>query len=352
MFPSPSVLVRRRRGLVAIGILLGSLPSARTQAAEAIAQAEIAPSPSDNPPAAGSPPPGYSPPPSAAPAAAVEPATPAPSAPAAAPTATAPVDVAQSAQPGPAAPRPYSLAASLSTSILSETNSTSVVTAPLLEGAYAILPSVLVDLTLGFGWLVDNQGLGESTFRAGNPQLSMFYREGLGPWLLRGSLGVTAPLARVPLGPDGRLYESIYNRTLATWGMWNQWLWARDRMAAPLALRADYAFPGGQVLTAEAGLAFLFGVAGGARSNDLVAQMALEALLPLTPSFALCPRLQTVVLSRDSIDRWQSAAGLRGVLSTSAGRFFVMALLNLDEPLGALGGGARWGLHLGKELDL
>jgi hypothetical protein len=347
--------VRRRRDVLLVCLLLGGSSRARAQAAAPLAQPVPPPPvlPEAVPPPASSPPAESSPPPPAS-------AAPTPYQPAAAPPAwevatPAPVAATEAGSSAPVAhaePRPYSLAVSLSTSILSETNATSVVTAPLLEGAYAVVPSVLVDLSLGFGWLVDNQGLGESTFRAGNPLLLGIYREGFGPWRFRGGFGVAAPLARVPLGPDGRLYESIYNRTLASVGMWNLWLWARDHMATPIELRTTYAFPGGQVVSAEVAIALLYGVAGGASGTDLVGQLAVEAELPLSATFALGPRLQTVTLGSASIDRWQSAAALRGILATSAGRFFAMVLLNLDEPLGALGGGARWGFHLGKEIDL
>jgi hypothetical protein len=226
------------------------------------------------------------------------------------------------------------------------------VTSPLIEGDYAVYRHLLVDLTLGFGWMIDNQGLGASTFRAGNPMLSGYYRDEAGPWRFHMGIGVTAPLAHVPLGPDGRLYESIYNRTLASGGMWNQWLWSPDRMAVPLWLGSSHTFAGGQVVVAELDAALVFGATNGASGTDVVDQAALEAHFPLGSMFTLCPRLQTVLLPQASFDRWQSAAALRGVFATQAGRFFAGVLLNLDEPLGALGGGARWGFHLGKEIDL
>ena len=297
------------------------------------------------------PPPGYYPPPGYQPPQAGPASAPYPQAPYA-PPPSAPVVAAQPAPPVVDTPRPYSLGASLSTSIQSETNSTSVVTSPLVEGIYTVHPRILLGLALGFGWLLDNQGLGESTFRAGNPQLSGTYHDTWGPWRYHGGLGVTAPLAHFPPGPDGRLYESIYNRTLASGGMWNQWLWSPDRMAVPLRLGASHAFAGGEVVVAELDAALVFGATHGASGTDVLGQAALEAQLPLGSIFTLCPRLQTVLLPQASFDRWQSAAGLRGVFATKAGRYFAGLLLNLDEPLGALGGGARWGFHLGKELDL
>jgi len=205
---------------------------------------------------------------------------------------------------------------------------------------------------MGFGWLLDNQGLGESTFRAGNPELSAYYHASTGAWRFLAGLGVTAPLAHTTLGPDGRLYAILYNQSMATWGLWNQWLWLTDRMAVPASLRTSYTLPGGQVLALEAAAATVFGVRSRASGTDLLGQVALDARIPIGSMFTLCPRLQTVLLPAASFDRLQSAASLRGVFATRAGRFFAGVLVNLDEPLGIWGGLQRWGLHLGKEIDL
>jgi len=262
--------------------------------------------------------------------------------------------------------RRYSLGATLSNSIATEDNSTSWVSSPLLEGAYAVHRRILVSLALGFGWLVDNQGLGESTFRAGNPQLSGHYHAPYGSWNFDIELGVTAPLAHVPLGLDGRLYAQLYNRTLAMGGMWNQWLWLTDHMAVPAMLRASYTLPHGEVLVLEVAEAMVIGVRGSNQTPyflrfresgislgpDMLNQVALEARIPIGPRFVLVPRVQTVQLPRASIDGRQSAAALRGILVTKHGRFFLGVLVNLDEPIAAQGGIERWGFHLGKEIDL
>jgi hypothetical protein len=297
------------------------------------------------------PPPEATQPPEAPPPEAGPPDAPAARAPAS-PSPEPPIVAAQPSAPASGAARPYSLGATLSSSLLSETNSTSFVTSPLIEGAYALHARVLLDLKLGFAWLLDNQGLGESTFRAGNPQLTGHYHDSAGPWHYDVGLGVTAPLAEVPLGSDGRLYESLYNRTLAMWGMWNQWLWLAGRMAVPAMFRVSYTLPGGEVLVLQQADALVFGVTGNASGTHFVAQLAFEAQIPVGSRFTICPRLQTVLLPSAGIDRWQSAAALRGAFATSVGRFFAGFLVNLDEPLGALGGGARWGFHLGKEIDL
>jgi len=250
------------------------------------------------------------------------------------------------------APRSYSLGATLATSYESEPGSTSIVMSPLLEGALVVHPLVLLDLTWGFGWMVDGQGLGDSTARVGNPMLSGFFRANTGPWRVRAGLGVTAPLAHFPLSPDGRLYAFVYNQTLAMWGMWNEWLWTTDRMAVPAMGRVGYALSGGTVLVAEAALAPVIGVRATARGTEVLGQFAVEARLPVGATVDLCPRLQTVLLPSTSVDRFQSAAGLRLTLQTQRGRYFAALLLNLDEPLGVFGGLERWGFHFGKELDL
>jgi hypothetical protein len=225
-----------------------------------------------------------------------------------------------------------------------------MVTAPLLEGSFVPRPWILLRAAFGFGWLVDNQGLGESTFRLGNPQVSAHYRTDRGRWRLEAGLGVTGPLARVQLGPNGRLYAMIYNRSLAMSGMWNQWLWLADRMAVPAMFRVSYQLPSGVALVAQHADAILIGVRGDNTGNHFVGQLAFEAQLPLGPTFTLSPRLQTVLLPAAGIDRWQSAAALRGTLKTRLGRFFVGCLVNLDEPIAAQPGIARWGFHLGKEI--
>jgi len=249
-------------------------------------------------------------------------------------------------------PPPYSYGATLATSTVSEPNSTSVVLSPLLEGAYALDPHILFDLAWGFGWLLDNQGLGQSTVRAGNPQLFGYFHGEAGPWRFRAGVGVTAPLAHLPLNPDGRTNAFLYNQTMAMWGMWNLWLWSPDRMAVPSMFRVSYIFPGGQTLAFEEASAVVFGARANASGTESLEQVALEAQIPIGSVFVLTPRFQTVLLPSTSVDRFQSAAGLRGTLQTKAGRFFAELLLNLDEPLGVFAGLGRWGFHLGKEMDL
>ena len=356
MLPRSSGLARQWPGLCAAFLLLGFSPVSLAQPADAPPRAEAAtpaaPPADEAPPPGDLPPPGYLPPPgNPPPGNAWQTNTPSPAESQDAPPAV-PVVTAQPPAPASKAPRPYSLGATLSSSIHSETGSTSWVTSPLVTGAYAVHSQVVVDLALGFGWLVDNQGLGESTFRAGNPQLAGHYHTDLGPWRVEAGLGVTAPLAHVPLGPDGRLYESLYNRTLAMWGMWNQWLWLTDRMAAPAIFRASYAFPSGTVLVVQQADALVFGVVGNARGTDFVGQLAFEAQMPISSIVTLCPRLQTVLLPQASLDRWQSAAGLRATFQTGVGRFFASFLVALDEPIAAQRGLDRWGFHLGKEIDL
>jgi hypothetical protein len=255
-------------------------------------------------------------------------------------------------QPIQAAPVPYALGVTLATSLESEPGSTSAVFSPLLEGAYAVDPQVRLDLSWGFAWAVDGQGLGESTARAGNPMLSGSFHRNDGSWRWAAGVGFTAPLAHFPLGPDGRTYAFVYNQTLAMWGMWNQWLWSVDRMAVPVLGRAALALPNDRTLVAEAAIAAVWGARAGASGKEIVGQVAVEVVFPIDGKFALCPRVQTVLLPSVSVDRWQSAAGVRATMQTRHGRYFAGVLLNLDEPLGVFRGLERWGLLLGKEADL
>ncbi len=252
----------------------------------------------------------------------------------------------------PPTPPRFTYGATLGTTAESEPGSTSVVLSPLLEGAYALSPSYLLDVAWGFGWLVDNQGLGESTARVGNPMVSGLYRTRVEAWRVRAGVGITAPLAHQPLKMNGRLYAFLFNQTMAMNGMWNLWLWAPDRMAVPLNARVDYVFATGFALAAEGSVATVIGVRNGASGTDVLGQVALKARLPIGASFALCPRLQTVLLPKTSVDRLQSAFVLRAALQTRYGRYFADVLFNLDEPLGVFGGLNRWGIHLGKEMDL
>ncbi len=258
------------------------------------------------------------------------------------------------AQAPPVAPVPrrFYYGAILTTAGESETGSTTVVFAPLLECAYAVHPNVLIDLAWGGGLAVDNQGLGESTTRTGNPQLSGHFRFHTGSWRFRAGLGVTAPLAHIPLGSNGRLYAFLYNQAMAMWGMWNLWFWSPDYMAVPIMGSATYALPDHHLLVIEAAVTPSIGVRGNSNSSQTLGQIAVEARLAMGDSFALCPRLQTVLLPSTSYDRWQSAVGLRATFATKAGRLFAGILINLDQPLGVFGGLERWGLQLGKEIDL
>jgi hypothetical protein len=245
----------------------------------------------------------------------------------------------------------FSGGATLGSTVVSEDKSTTVLFSPLLEGAVALHRMVFLRATWGFAWAVDGQGLGESTVRTGNPMASGAFRTGQGPWQLRAELGVTAPFAHIPFGTDGRLYAFTYNQTLAMWGMWNQWLWEPDHMAIPVSARFAYRFDEHWVVV-EAAEATLIGVRGGASGSKTVGQIAVEARLAIESKVTLCPRWQTVRLPAGNVDVWQSAVGLRVAVGTAAGDFFAGMLLDLDEPLGVFGGLGRWGIHLGKEIDL
>ena len=246
----------------------------------------------------------------------------------------------------------FSFGATLGSTVVREDESTTVLFSPLLEGTLALHRMAHLRATWGLAWAVDGQGLGESTGRAGNPMLSGVFRTGKGPWRLTAELGVTAPAAHVPLTTDGRSYAFTYNQTMALWGMWYQWLWTPDRMAVPIQVSFGYALGDEHWLVVEVADAALIGVRGRASGSNFVGQVALEARFWVEPKLTLCPRWQTVRLPSGGVDVWQSALGLRMALATGAGRFFAGFLVNLDEPVGILGGMGRWGFHLGKEIDL
>ena len=188
-------------------------------------------------------------------------------------------------------PAPFSFGVDLGISWENEVGSTSVVFAPLLEGAWVVHPRALLDVTWGAAWMVDNQGLSQATGRVGNPMVSGIIHREAGRWRFRAGLGVTAPLADVPLSLDGRLDAFVYNQTLAMWGMWNQWLWLPDRMAIPVSGRFDYALSRRRNLTVEAALAPVIGVRDTASGVAFVVQLAIEINLPISHRVALCPRL-------------------------------------------------------------
>lgn len=269
---------------------------------------------------------------------------------------------AQQSRPNPQTPsaathtseaeRGFSFGATLATSYENEVGSRSAIFAPLLEGVTPVYRQIFLDLTWGAAWMIDTQGLGESTARIGNPMSSVLLKRGSGQWSFVSGWGFTLPTAHVSLGPDGRLQEFVYNQTMAMWGMWNLWLWSPDRMAVPFTGRVGYGFLDDDSVSLEAGLAPMFGVRISTNGFSLVEQLAVEARLPVLGAFALCPRLQTVHLPSSNGAQFQSAAGLRVTIQTNVGRFFVGGLVNLDGPLGVFGGLQRWSVQLGKEVDL
>jgi hypothetical protein len=242
----------------------------------------------------------------------------------------------------------FSVGATLGAAAVSETNATSVLLAPILDASATFHRMFALRATWGFAWEIDGQG---STLRSGNPMLAGVFRMDDRRWRLRAELGVTAPAAHVPLGEDGRTVAFTYNQTMAMWGMWNQWLWETDHMAVPVSATFAYAFDEHWIVV-DAAEATLVGVRGGASGTHIVGQIGLEARLTIDSRLTLCPRWQTVRLPSGDLDGWQSAVGLRVRLETSKGTYFAGMLLNLDEPLGILGGLQRWGIQLGKEIDL
>jgi hypothetical protein len=225
----------------------------------------------------------------------------------------------------------------------SESHSDVALAAPVLQGRYAVTPNVLVDADWGMALLLDSQG---ASSRLGNPWLAGWYRSQSGSDRWAVGVGVTAPLASVTLGPDGRLQRQMYNEALAIWGGWDMWRWTAGRMAAPLQARFASTISTGLDWEAQAAIAPLFGVHGAESGTEIVGQAALSACRIL-PGARICPRLQAVVLPSTSVDRVQFAGGLR--LTADWGNLFADLLINVDEPLGVAGRGTRnWGIQIGK----
>ncbi len=294
------------------------------------------------------------------------PATPPPdAAPAAVPEDAGPSVDAAAPEPGPAqapavaaAPAPRPAAAqeearlqfglTLGFTWESEDHSSVGVAAPVLQGRVVLAPSWLVDVDWGFAFLADSEG---TSSRAGNPWLKGWYRSQVGNHRWRVGAGITAPLAAVTLGADGRLQRQLYNEALAMWGAWDMWRWTPGRMAAPVQAELFSSIHRNAGLQAEAAVAPLFGVRDGETGTDIIGQAALGVCL-MAAEVSFCPRVQAVLLPEASVDRLQTALGARVTWTSGWGRFFVGALLNLDEPLGVSGRGTRnWSIQIGKAFD-
>lgn len=233
----------------------------------------------------------------------------------------------------------------------SETNSYLMVGTPVLRGLFAITSRFLIEGDWGFAVMLDSES--STTARSGNPWLKGWYRGKRGRLTWQAGLGVTAPLASVSIEPDGRIQRALYNQSAAAWGLWDDWRWTSGRMAAPIPATFSYTLSPRLIAIVEAALAPTVGVRSGESGTDLLAQLALGARLLLVYDLWLCPRLQAVLLPSASVDRLQTAAGLRVEWAPRFGRFFLGALVNLDEPLGVFGRGSQnWSIHLGKDLDL
>lgn len=251
----------------------------------------------------------------------------------------------------PSAPPRFSAGATLALSRSSETNSSLTVGTPVLRGLVSIRPHVLAEIDWGFALMLDSEW---SAFaRSGNPWAKGWYRGERGRVHWYAGVGITAPLASVNISPGGRNQRALYDQSAAAWGLWDDWRWTPGRMALPVPAALSFAFSPRVIATAEAALAPVFGVRNGASGTDLLGQLALGARFLLVRDLWLCPRLQAVLLPSASVDQLQTAAGLRVEWTPRFGRFFLGALVNLDEPLGVFGRGTQsWGIHLGKELDL
>jgi hypothetical protein len=278
---------------------------------------------------------------------------------AAAPPSSGQPDSSGAQGPGPARPvqhdQPVSLlsrfsfGALLAVSYQSEDDSSQSVAAPVLQARFDITPEISADLDWGFAAELDSEGA--LSARSGNPWLRGWYRGESEQLRWQLGAGLTVPLATVDIGPDGRIQRALYNLSAAAWGLWDDWRWTPGRLAVPILGGLSYSYAPRLALTGELGLAPVIGVRHAESGTDGLAQLAMGARVMMVHDLFVCPRLQGVLLPSPSVDRLQTAAGLRVEWTPRGHRFFLGALVNLDEPLGVVGRGTRsWGIHLGKEL--
>ena len=236
---------------------------------------------------------------------------------------------------------------------VSETGSSDTVATPILQAIFAPRHDAGIDVEWPFALMLDSEGLGSTTARSGNPRVGAWYRRDSGSLRWRVGMSVTAPLAAVNLGYDGRVQRQVYSQSAAAWGMWDEWRWAAGRQAIPFSGSFSYDLDDDVTVFAEASAGPIFGVRSGEDGTDLLAQVALGIRVRLANRFWLTQGVQTVLLPSASIDRFQTAAVARAEWASAIGRLFLGILVNLDEPLGVFGRGTQsWGIHLGKELDL
>ena len=251
----------------------------------------------------------------------------------------------------PVSPCPLKWGAQLLSSWVGEDHGTTVFLTPQAQLDYQISDDWHLGTTWALSWLLDNQGISESLLKLGNPLIEGGYRYTSGNTHLAVRLGVTLPIVTVPLGPDGRLHAFMVNQNLAMTGMWNAWQWLRDYLAIPLQARLDQALRKGIVLQIDGALIPILGVRSESSNADLMAQASLAFRLALTPTWDMLPRIQGVLLPSKGLDRFQSALGLRIVLHRSS-RYFLDTLVKIGKPNGIGGGMERFGLAVGKEIDL
>jgi len=249
--------------------------------------------------------------------------------------------------------RTMSLGAAMAVSHISENGSSGTVATPILQALFAPRPYAGIEIEWPLALMLDSEGLGSATARSGNPHLGAWYRRDSGSAWWRVGMAITAPIARVNLGDDGRLQRQLYSQGAAAWGMWDDWRWATGRLAIPLSGSLSYDLDDDAALVVDASVGPIFGVSSGESGTDLLAQIAVGIRVRVANTFWLTPRVQTVLLPSASVDRLQTAAVLRADWASAIGKLFLGILVNLDEPLGVFGRGTQaWGIHFGKELDL
>ncbi|MFW6051901.1 MAG: hypothetical protein ACODAU_12045 [Myxococcota bacterium] len=224
---------------------------------------------------------------------------------------------------------------------------------PLVGFWYAITEHFVMSADWGMAYYRENAGGDASrTFRFGNPMVSGYYVGRFGSLKLYAGLGVAAPAATLPDGPDPdtTLAARAYMSALATRGGWNSFLWIPEAASLVFPVRFESAGVRHLLLAADAAMGVPIFLDG--RGAGLVFQTAGEVGYR-SEHFSIGARMQLFWWALDDrpfIGDDMAQMSLEPFLRVDFGRPFLHARLtmNLDEPFGfSFDDGGIWGLHLG-----
>lgn len=236
------------------------------------------------------------------------------------------------------------LSAEFASTYKSEEHDSLWVISPLFGGIYRF-KSMAVALDWGFASLLSmaEKGEDESTFRPGNPRVSALYFNEFGNTYWRLGLGITAPLASIDVGPEGRLQSATYNYAMGMRGEWDAWLWAPWRMSVEIPFKAGVELGKFWRLEGEASAAVLVPAKSHQGDSRVFLQIAGEAGYQINP-VELGTRIQAVFMPGVESDQAQFSFVPKVSLQMGAFFAFLGVTANLDDPLGGELGMDRWGL--------